>query len=215
MVKKIFLVRHGQTKANVYKHGQSPDEPLNEEGRAQASQLAERVVQLNIEAVISSDQQRAKQTTEIIMQKISASVDYTPLLVERRRPSEQLGVQKDDLKFQEIESQIWQHYGQDWHYSDEENFFDIKKRALAMVEVILQRPEGRILLVSHGHFMVVLMAAAIFGETLTPDIAHTFIRSFRQRNTGLSILRYLDELDPPHFDVLTWNDHSHFADFGE
>ena len=63
----IFLVRHGETvdNANNIMQGQTQG-CLNERGREQARQVAERLASEQIDAVVASDLRRAVQTAEVI-----------------------------------------------------------------------------------------------------------------------------------------------------
>lgn len=80
----IFLVRHGETVDNARQimQGQTQGE-LNEKGREQALQVAERLASEPIDAVVASDLQRAIQTAEIIAAPHHLPVVTTPLLRER------------------------------------------------------------------------------------------------------------------------------------
>ena len=80
----IYLVRHGETVDNARQvmQGQTQGE-LNERGREQARQVAERLAGEHIDAVVASDLQRAVQTAEMIAVRHGLPVTTTPLLRER------------------------------------------------------------------------------------------------------------------------------------
>ena len=80
----IFLVRHGETIDNARQimQGQTQGE-LNEKGREQARQVAERLSEEPIDVVIASDLRRAVQTAEIIAAPHGLPVRTTELLRER------------------------------------------------------------------------------------------------------------------------------------
>lgn len=80
----IFLIRHGETVDNARQvmQGQVQGE-LNEKGRQQARQVAERLAAEPIDAVVASDLHRAIQTAEIISAPHGLPVVTTPLLRER------------------------------------------------------------------------------------------------------------------------------------
>ena len=80
----ILLVRHGETVDNARQimQGQTQGE-LNERGREQARQVAERLAKEHVDAVIASDLLRAIQTAEIIATPHSLPVVSTLLLRER------------------------------------------------------------------------------------------------------------------------------------
>ena len=80
----IYLVRHGETFDNARQimQGQTQGE-LNEKGREQAQQVAERLANEPIDAVVASDLHRAIQTAEIIAAPHGLPVRTTELLRER------------------------------------------------------------------------------------------------------------------------------------
>ena len=83
-VTTLFLVRHGETVDNARQIMQGQTQGcLNERGREQAQQVARRLADEPIDAVVASDLQRAIQTAEIIAAPHGLSVSTTPLLRER------------------------------------------------------------------------------------------------------------------------------------
>ncbi len=80
----IFLVRHGETVDNALQimQGQTQGE-LNDRGRGQARQVAERLSAEPIDTVVASDLRRAIQTAEIIAAPHHLTVKTTDLLRER------------------------------------------------------------------------------------------------------------------------------------
>ena len=80
----LYLVRHGETEDNVRQimQGQTQGE-LTEHGREQAHQVAERLASKPIDAIVSSDLQRAIQTAEIIAEPHRLPINQTTLLRER------------------------------------------------------------------------------------------------------------------------------------
>ena len=80
----ILLVRHGETVDNARQimQGQTQGE-LNERGREQARQVAERLATDTVDVIIASDLRRAIQTAEIIAAPHRLPVVTTPLLRER------------------------------------------------------------------------------------------------------------------------------------
>ena len=80
----ILLVRHGETVDNARQimQGQTQGE-LNEQGRRQAREVADRLKDEPVDVVLSSDLRRAVQTAEIIARPHLHAVRTTPLLRER------------------------------------------------------------------------------------------------------------------------------------
>ena len=84
METEILLVRHGETVDNARQimQGQTQGE-LNERGKEQARQVAERLAAETVDAVVASDLRRAIQTAEAIAAPHGLKVETTPLLRER------------------------------------------------------------------------------------------------------------------------------------
>ena len=80
----LFLVRHGETVDNARQIMQGQTQGcLNEKGREQAQQVAQRLAGEAIDAVVASDLHRAIQTAEIIAAPHGLPVRTTKLLRER------------------------------------------------------------------------------------------------------------------------------------
>ena len=63
----LLLARHGETDWNRARRWQGhADRPLTDRGRAQAAALAERLADIALDAVYSSDLRRARDTAEAV-----------------------------------------------------------------------------------------------------------------------------------------------------
>ena len=134
----IFLVRHGETVDNARQimQGQTQGE-LNEKGREQARQVAERLAEEQVDAVVASDLHRAIQTAEYIAAQHGLSVTTTPLLRERDWGSF-TGCFIPDLK-----GRVWP--------DDIESEEALLLRARSFLLYILATyPEKRVVAVGHG-----------------------------------------------------------------
>lgn len=82
--KTIYIFRHGQTDYNVTRRvmGQL-DIPLNETGRTQAIELANKISEEPIQAIYTSPLLRAKQTAQILADKIGIPIIPDKRLMER------------------------------------------------------------------------------------------------------------------------------------
>lgn len=79
----LYIFRHGETDWN--KDGRLQgwrDIPLNKQGQLQARQLAEMLVPFGIEFIISSDLSRAKETANIVAERLGIQIESTPSLRE-------------------------------------------------------------------------------------------------------------------------------------
>ena len=134
----ILLIRHGETVDNARQimQGQTQGE-LNEQGRAQARQVAERLTAEQIDAVVASDLRRAIQTAEIIAAPHGLSVQTTELLRERDWGSF-TGRFIPDLR------------GETWP-DDIESEEALLQRALTFLKYITTTyPDKRVVAVGHG-----------------------------------------------------------------
>src|SRR5919206_1493774 len=71
----LLLVRHGETDWNAEGRLQGhTDRPLNEHGRRQAKELAGRLAGEDVHAIYASDLARAKETAEILGERLGLPV---------------------------------------------------------------------------------------------------------------------------------------------
>ena len=211
-MKTVYLVRHGESEGNIGLDYQGPNTPLSHKGREQSNVIANRASKLEIELLISSPHARTKETTEKIKATTSLEPIYSELFTERRRASDQIGKPKDDPKVIEIEKTLVENFHLPYfRYSDEEIFSDLNDRAEKALKFIIDRPENKIMVVTHGWFMRTLIAKAMFGQELTAPICQQFLHNMRTSNTGLTILEYGKYEDNPRWQLFVYNDHSHLG----
>jgi broad specificity phosphatase PhoE len=79
----IYLLRHGETDANVTRVVQRPEVPLSARGREQAERLARRLAEEGIARVRTSDLARALETARALEAATAAPLDIDPALAER------------------------------------------------------------------------------------------------------------------------------------
>lgn len=224
---KIYFVRHGEGEHNVNKLYSIPDFNLTEKGIKQAESLAERLINFPIELILSSPYQRTKQTSEIIKTRFASNSDqqkmpeviFTELLEELKRPSEISGKSWEDPEIIKIRQLMNENFDKaDWHYSDEENFYDLKKRSLEFLKYLEQFKQKHILIVSHINMIKMVVLSMMFAESLSPDI---FSRAYDFLTLSTSGLTICQKTDKSHNDfgterktlweLITWNDQSHLG----
>lgn len=211
-MKKIYFVRHGESETNAGMISKGAMSRLTEKGVEQAYSIAERCAKLPVDVIVSSTIPRAMETAEIINSKISKPIEYSNFFVERRRPSEQTGITRSDSKYLAIDETILENFSKTgYRYSDEENFEDLKKRADEAFEYLENRPEENILVLTHGFFMRIVLARAIFGKSLSAYEAEKFFKTMHMANTGLSIFGYDENNQGTPWHVWVWSDHAHLG----
>jgi broad specificity phosphatase PhoE len=135
-------------------------------------------------------------------------------LCERRRPSEVKGMEKASPIRIQIYRKIRENFHvPQWRYSDEENFEDLRKRAVEVLDYMESHGAERIIAVTHGVMIRIIIACAIHGYELTGAECEGFIRGFRMQRAGivaLSVNRNLEEEGiASKFQLWMWNDYSH------
>jgi broad specificity phosphatase PhoE len=147
-VTTLLLVRHGETDWNAdgRLQGQT-DRPLSDFGRRQAQQLAEELRGEELEAVYSSDLARARETAEIVGERLGLPVVFDPDLREKDWGTWEglTTVERDRVEF----------VGE----STEEH----QERTLRALRRISERHPGaeRVLVVTHGGSMRRVQTAAL------------------------------------------------------
>jgi broad specificity phosphatase PhoE len=81
----ILWVRHGQSTWNVIDRmqGHELSPPLTDLGREQAGRAAEALVDVGAQRLLSSPATRARETADIIAERLGLTVEIEPLLLEK------------------------------------------------------------------------------------------------------------------------------------
>lgn len=204
----IYFVRHGESEGNKKGLHQGAEVPLSEEGIEQGRVLAERLKKHKINVIYSSPMVRAKQTAEIISNKLKIPVEFWENLKEIRNPSKIWGKPADDkniLKIKELARKKF--IKRDGRYSDEETFEELNERAESVLEhLLLRHKEQNVLCISHATMIKMIVCKAIFGKSLTPEIFLQLREHLWLKNTGITICEYTNKWG---WTLVNWNDTSH------
>lgn len=211
--KIVYLVRHGQSEANVAPVFQGLHSPLSEVGQGQAQKIAQRVQHLECDALIASPLLRTKQTAEAITALTGLVPEYSDLFVERIKPARL----NDTLHTDEVANALWRQWEDSlstpgMRAEDGENFDDLMQRADKALDFLQNRPEKTITVVTHGYFLKALVARIILGNNLTADTFKHFQQHTHTQNTGVTVLHYKDSFEMPRaWHVWVYNDHAHLG----
>jgi broad specificity phosphatase PhoE len=211
--KTVYFVRHGESENNVAPVFQSPDSPLNENGRRQAEYIAARVSKLPFEALIASPFQRAKQTAEAITKATGMAAEYSDLFVERIKPTSINGKPYRDEKA----NMLWREWEKSLHtpnmrVEDGENFDDLVARADRALALLRDRLEKSMVVVTHGYFLRTILARVLLRNLLSGEIFRCFQRAAAMENTGLTVLRYhAGSEEDSSWRLWVYNDHAHLG----
>ena len=152
----LYLVRHGETKDNVAKilQGQGHGE-LTPVGIAQMEDLAVSLSEIHIDAIISSDLQRAYDSAQIIGRKLNRPVQITPKLRERDW-GDFTGRFIPDLKGLPLPDNV-------------EKMDDLLNRAKSFLEWVKTNYQGKTIL-AVGHGIINKAIQAVYYGKLTREI---------------------------------------------
>ena len=212
--KIIYLVRHGQSEDNAAPVFQSYSSPLSPKGKGQAEKVASRIEHLDFEALISSPQERAKQTALAIESRTNKEAELSDLFVERIKPSSIDGKSYDDAQARST----WQEWEKSlitpgYKVEDGENYDGIVERADRALDFLQKRDEKALVVVSHGHFIRTIIARVLLGSELNSANLKRFYDLISIENTGITVLHFREAYEEPaRWRLWSLNDHAHFAE---
>ena len=208
--KLIYFVRHGETESNAKGIRQGPDGPLSAKGREQALATAKRFPKYKgrPQVIISSPFERARETAEIIGKELSLKVKFSDLLKERKNPTEIIGHSGSEMEVKKIIDRIDKSYhADDLRVSDEENFVDLKNRARKLLSYISRRNARRIIMVTHGIFLKMVISYMLYGESLTATQYNNLSYFNPVDNASMAICSYKHHwFKKNEWKLLVWND---------
>ena len=200
---RLILVRHGQTEWNAggRYQGQS-NVALSDTGRKQARFLAERFPVRQLDAIYTSDLDRAKETAECVGKRLG-------LTVYQEKAFRELSFGDwEGLTYQEISSRWPEEAEKLFTAPDElviphgETFRDLQKRALDKIYSLYEK---------HIDQTVAVFAHGAINKTILAGLMHIplhYLWSLRQDNTAVNILR----LDDGYVMVELINSTSHLGE---
>jgi probable phosphoglycerate mutase len=159
---EVLLARHGETDDNrpPLRFQGWRDTPLNDTGRRQAAELAERVAAEPPAALWASDLSRARETAEIVGQRLGLVVRLDARLREANRGDWE-GRLFDDVAREEPERfAAWMRAGAGWRFPGGESLLEQQQRVMACVGEIRRTGKPRSLAVCHGGSIRVALCAS-------------------------------------------------------
>jgi broad specificity phosphatase PhoE len=166
-VTTLLLARHGESDWNRSKRWQGfADRPLTDLGRRQADELADRLDDTELDAVYSSDLQRARETAEAVARRKRLEVKTTSDLREVDVGS------WSGLTRAEAEARFPDAYGR-WlqgseGWEDGETYDQLGDRVIrGLRQIAADHEGGRVLVVAHGGTIRAIHAAALGVDVYT------------------------------------------------
>ena len=177
---EIILIRHGETEWNSQLRMQGhSNSALSEVGRGQIQALGEWMKNVSFDHIYSSDSLRARQTAEAITQYSGDTLQFDQRIREKN-----LGVFEGltSIEARERHPEIYRLFktgGANYVIDEGESTQQVLDRALEFIEEIrLRHPEKRVVMVTHGGVVRVLMKYALGISIDAPT-------SFLIKNTGI------------------------------
>jgi len=201
---QIILVRHGETEWNVKEVFRGRiDIELNETGMKQAELLAKYLSYLRIDAIYSSPLRRALTTAKIMASYHKLDVVVNPGLIDFEYGEWQgLSHQEAKDKYKELYAQ-WTNRPDLVRIPAGERLDEVRERAMSVVDRVIAKYEGSVVLVSHRVVNKVLICAL-----LGLDNSHFW--NIRQDTCGITIFTYENE----RFILTRHNDTSYLKPIG-
>jgi broad specificity phosphatase PhoE len=189
-VTQLLLTRHGETDWNSAGRWQGhSDTPLNEVGRRQARALADLLD--GVDAIYSSDLARARETAEIVAERLGLPVRLDPRLRERGFGSwEGLTTTEIERRFVD-DHRRWQG-GDGFGAADAEPFDAFASRIHAFVDDVLRlHADETVLVVAHGGSIRVVHALArgldyVRDHRSIPAVANCSLARYAAKNGKLA-----------------------------
>lgn len=197
---RLIAVRHGETAWNRVSRIQGhTDIPLNDAGLWQARQVGEAVAAEGIDAIYSSDLQRAADTARAIGQAAGVPVQLDVALRERHF-GELEGLTHDEINTRWPEqARRWRGRDPDYGPQGGETLKDFHARCVGALTRLAQRHPGQtVVLVAHGGVLDCFYRAANGVDLSVP-------RSWTIGNATINRLLY----SPDGLTMIGWADDGH------
>jgi broad specificity phosphatase PhoE len=160
----VLLARHGETDDNLQpiRFQGFRDTPLNDTGRAQAHELAERVAarQGPIRSLWASDLSRARETAEIVGARTGLEPHLDPRLREANRGVWEGRLFIDVKRAEPEQFAAWMRAGPSWRFPGGESLREQQDRVMAALTDIEASGELPALAVCHGGSIRVMLSLA-------------------------------------------------------
>lgn len=161
----IYLVRHGESEANVQKrYSGITDVDLSEKGKLQAAAAGKRLLTEKISNVYSSPLKRAGDTAKIICREIN--LDENKIITEDCLIEVNFGV-FENLTWDEIilkykeESEKWIYERHKYKFPDGESYDDIIKRTADFIDSV---PDNSLIVTHFGAIQSILLYLGISDD---------------------------------------------------
>jgi broad specificity phosphatase PhoE len=204
---RIFLVRHGATMLTAEdRFAGSTDVKLSDEGRAQASRLAERLSLEKIAAVYASGMSRTQETARILAAPHQLEVVPRPGLREISHGHWEGMTRAEVEAAWPVEADEWENDPFTFAPAGGESGLAVTARALpALIDMVREHPEQQIIAVSHKATIRLILSSLLGFDP------RRYRDNLDQQPAALNII---DFRDPSRARLMLFNDTSHYTSPG-
>jgi len=186
-MKKLFLVRHGESEWNVLKRIQGQQNvALTDRGKLQARLIAKRLLNENIDSIYSSDLDRAYNTAVIIGNMLKIDVNPMPGLREIDFGKWE-GISYDNIS--DIDSKeiiLWRKAPEKLKVDGAETLEELQLRAMSEIYRIMDtEKKHNVLIVSHSATLKTIILGLL-------DMKLSNFKNITLDNVGLTIIEFRD-----------------------
>lgn len=184
---RVILVRHARTTWNDQgKYGGHTDVSLDELGKEQITQVAERLKKHPIKAVYASDLQRAYQTALAIAQTHNLPVEQFGELREINFGQWEGKTYNEIVKEQQELMEAWLKDPFNTRIPDGETMIEMQKRvAECLLEIVSKHPKETIVVVTHAGPIWTIISHIL-------EVPLQYYWRIKQSNTAVNIIDFYD-----------------------
>jgi broad specificity phosphatase PhoE len=195
-MKHVYLIRHGETLANRKQIHQGPYEPLSVEGRTQAEKVASFLRDKNIDTLVCSTYTRARETAEIIGEKLCLPFILEESVIEFKRPNRLYGRRHYSVASLLYVLRLFlQRENQHWNDDGAENMFMIRNRIVDTKTMLSTVTGKHIAVVTHDVFMNIFLEMICREKSISfVEFVHVLLVARKTPNTGIMHLYYDEEV---------------------
>ncbi len=192
--KYFYLVRHGETLLNKEKIRQGREGKLSPVGVQEVEELSKRLLNMKINKMFVSPFERTLETASIINSHLKLpekKIINTEWLAERKNPTCIIGKHYDDpIAKSFVDKMDKTIHDPDLRIYDEENFTDLRDRALGAQKFLIKKGAYHNLCVTHGIFLKMFLSTLLYGKNLTVKQYAQMSLYNPADNAGVTLVKY-------------------------
>jgi ribonuclease H / adenosylcobalamin/alpha-ribazole phosphatase len=206
---RAILVRHGQSVSNAHPELAAlpldEGDQLTELGRRQSTAAANALAALEPTALLSSPMGRARETAELISERLGLEVRELPYISELRESRDYTSMSPEEQKLRRWSVWMKEHGDDpDFSWQGGESFNEVRGRVQRLKDELEREfSGGRPLVVTHGLFLRFLLFDTLLEDAFTPALVEQlwYVRSV---NCGVSVFEHGERWHPADHETPGW-----------